>query len=80
MGWVIKQKFGNAGGHLAKEEEEEEQHFGAVLLFLVFTNLHHPGQYQAQPCSPGATNIWAQPRPTSTSEDFLTSCGIGIKS
>lgn len=44
------------------------------------TNLHHPGRYQTQPCSPRVIGVWAQPRPTSTSEDFLTSCGIGIKS
>lgn len=32
------------------------------------------------PARAGSVAIWTQPRPTSTSENFLTSCGIRIKS
>lgn len=52
----------------------------ALTSAINATNLHHPGRYQTQPCSPRVIGVWARPCPTSTSEDFLTSCGIGIRS
>lgn len=80
--WVKEQKFGYPRGHPVKEEG-----VGAVLLLRGqapsnATNVHHGGG-NINHCPPARTGSFggcSQPRPTSTSEEFLTSCGIRIKS
>lgn len=81
VNWVEEQKCGTRG-YLLKEEEG----YGAVLLLY--------GQAPSNPndlqdvgtirnmflLTWGHLASGSQPRPTSTSEDFLTSCGIHRKS